>query len=111
MPLTTIYTSKENVTKIKNILPKIREIIADELSCKERIIKPQEISIKILVPLEHLSMKEIEIIINAHSYPDRIKKQDEICLRIKEFISLNIKNDSVFVWLQLGELGHSVHEL
>ncbi len=112
MPLVTIYTSsKENVNALKSILPQLRKCIAEELTCGDRTIQPEEVSIKVLVPSAELSIADIEVIIMAYSYPQRVKKQDEICLKVKEFISSqNPSFNSVFVWLQLSELGHSVEE-
>ena len=110
MPLVSIYVSSEKkVNALKGILPELREFIANELTCKERTIQPEEISIQILVPSAHLSIADIEIKIIAYSYPERIKNQDKICLAIKNFM-LSKKSffDSVFVWLQLSELGHSL---
>lgn len=60
------------------------------------------------MPNASSSIAETEIIIIAHSYKERIQKQDKICLEIKNFlISHNPSLKSVYVWLQLSELGHS----
>jgi hypothetical protein len=110
MPLVTIYLSKENVDSIKNMLPSLREFIARELACGDRAIDPGEVSINVVLPLVRFPIAEIEVIISAYSYKPRVERQDEICLNIKNFISSKTEFSSVFVWLGLSELGHSVKE-
>ena len=112
MPLVIVYTSsKEKTNAIKEILPQLRNFIAKELTCEERIIQPEEVSLQVLVSSTQLSIASIEVTIIAHSYPERIKKQDEICLAVKNFIlSKNSSLGPVFVWIQLSELGHSLQE-
>jgi len=66
-----------------------------------------DISIKIIVPFISSQIAETEIVIIAHSYPERVENQDKICLKIKKFIESKTNNLSVYVWLQLSELGHS----
>ena len=42
------------------------------------------------------------------SYPERVKRQDDICCLIKDYIQKYCPHaGSVYVWLQLSELGHS----
>lgn len=108
MPSVNIYTFEGNILKLKPILKELKIIIAKKLSCKDRILKSDEISIRIIVPNASSSIAETEIIISAYSYPERINNQDKICLDIKNFIISQIPYlKSVYVWLQLSELGHS----
>jgi hypothetical protein len=112
MPSVIINIVNEDKAKgLKNILPELREFIAKKLTGSSRELKPEEISIQVIVPKYQLPIAEIEVTIKAYSYPERVKNQDEICLEIKNFIiSKNSLFSSVFVWLQLSELGHSVKE-
>ena len=112
MPLVTIYTSSnKEINELKDILPKLREFIARKLTCGERTLKPKEVSINVIVPSARLPIADVEIKIVAYSYPERVEKQDEICLAVKNFIiSHKPSLGSVFVWLQLSELGHSLSE-
>ena len=108
MPSINIYTKEKNIKYLESILFKLKEFIAKQLSCKDRELATSEISVRIIVPKVSYSIAETEVIITAHSYAERIQNQDAICLSIKNFImeqspSLN----SVYVWLQLSELGHS----
>ncbi|MFA5175805.1 MAG: hypothetical protein WC413_00910 [Candidatus Nanoarchaeia archaeon] len=112
MPSVTVNVSSEKeLNVIKRILPNLREMIAKELSCKDRTLRKDEVSIRVFMPLTQLPIADVEVTIVAYSYPERVKKQDDICLAVKKFISSqNSIFKSVFVWLQLSELGHSIEE-
>ncbi len=46
--------------------------------------------------------------IKAQQYSDRVKRCDEICLHLKEFVLSHAPYlPDVSVWLELTELGHS----
>lgn len=108
MPSINIYTDNERVTAIKTILSELRVFVANELSCNELKLKPDEISIRIIIPKASLQIANTELEIKAHGFKERILKQDSICLNIKKFLENNCpKADTVYVWLQLSELGHS----
>ncbi len=109
-PSVTIYTNKSMV-QINKILPKLKEFAANALSCGDRKLASDEISIRIIVPESSSQIADTEIEIKAHSYKERVQKQDEICLSVKEFVQrMCPKVGSVYVWLQLSELGHSLRE-
>lgn len=111
MPQVLIYArSQEHVKEVAKILLSMRKFIAKELTCKDRALNPEEISLQVIVPTEGLPLADLEVRIIAHSYPERVKEQDNICLRVKNFISQKLSLDSVFVWLQLNELGHSFND-
>jgi hypothetical protein len=111
MPSINIYTSKERVESLEDILPELRKFTAKELSCLDRKLDSNEISLRVIVPEASLPIADTELEIKAHSYPERVKKQDDICLSIKEYVQKYCpKAGSVYVWLQLSELGHSAKE-
>ena len=64
---------------------------------------------RIIVPsISFGQISEIEAVIVAQAYPERVRDQDKICSEIKEFITSKVNNlKAVYVWLQLSELGHS----
>jgi len=108
MPSLNIYTNKERAKSLKEYLPKLREFIAKELSCRDRKIDSNEVSLRIIVPNGSLLIADTELEIKAHKYPERVQKQDEICLSIKDFVQrICPKAGLTYVWLQLSELGHS----
>lgn len=111
MPSINIYTSRERVKPLKDILPGLREFIAHELSCRDRKLVGNEISLRIIVPYVSLQIANTELEIKAYIYPERVKKQDNICLSIRNYVQKNCpKAGSIYVWLQLSELGHSSKE-
>lgn len=111
MPPVNIYTSRERVKPLESILPQLREFTASELSCKDRKLVPKELSLRVIVPEASLPIADTELEIKVHSYPERVKRQDEICLSIRDYVQRNCPEaGSVYVWLQLSELGHSAEE-
>jgi len=111
MPSINIYTTKDKIKPLKRILPELREFTAKELSCGDRKLAGNEISLRLLVPDASLQISDTELEIKAYSYPERVKRQDDICLSIKNYIQKTCpKAGSVYVWLQLSELGHSAKE-
>ena len=108
MPSVNIYTSKERVSSLEKILPGLREAVARELSCADRTLANDEISVRVLVPDAALQIADTELEIKAHSYGDRVKRQDDICKGVKSYVQKEcLRAGSVYVWLQLTELGHS----
>lgn len=106
-----MYTSRERVSSLESILPNLRDFTARELSCAERVIDSKEMSLRIIVPDASLKIADTEIEIMAFGYPERVKRQDEICLSIQEYVQRTCPDaGSVYVWLQLSELGHSSKE-
>ena len=107
MPFVNIYTIEKNIASLKSLIQEIKEFVAKKLSCKERVLNSNEISIRLIVPSTSSQIAETELTITAYPYPERIKEQDKICLEIRNFIISNANIKSVYVWLQLCELGHS----
>ena len=108
MPSVDIYTDKNRIKSLEGILPELRKTIAQELSCGDRTLASNEISLRVMVPEASLRIADTELNIIAYSYSERVKKQDDICLSIKNYVQKTCpKVGSVYVWLQLSELGHS----
>ncbi len=109
MPSVNIYTrNRGTIGQLSKILPKLKVFIAKELSCRDRKLASDEISIRILVPESSSQIADTELEIKVHSYKERVQRQDDICLSIKEYVQkVCPKAGSVYVWLQLSELGHS----
>jgi hypothetical protein len=111
MPSVNIYTSTERASPLEDILLELRKFTAKELSCGDRKLAPDEMSLRILVPEASLQKADTELEIKAYSYAERVKRQDEICLSIRDYIQKTCPEaGSVYVWLQLSELGHSAKE-
>lgn len=109
MPPVIIYTSRERVKPLESILSGLREFAAQELSCEGRRLASDEISLRIIVPDASLQIADTELEIKAFSYPERVQRQDKICLSIRDYVQKNCpESGSVYVWLQLSELGATV---
>ena len=86
----------------------LKIFIAQELTCKEIKLKPEEISIRLINAGGDGMISPIEIEITAHAYKERVEKQDQICLNIAKYLQdKNPTFGGIKVWLILTELGHS----
>jgi hypothetical protein len=111
MPSINIYTDKERIKFLKDMLPELRDFTAQQLSCGDRRLASNEISLRVLVPDASLQIADTELEIKAYSYPERVQRQDKICLSVRDYIQRKAPEaGSVYVWLQLSELGHSAKE-
>ena len=111
MPTMNIYTDRGRVEALASILPGLGEYAAKELSCGDITLASNEVSLRVIVPDASLRIADTEIDMSAYSFPDRVARQDEICLSIKEYVERECPDaGSVYVWLQLDELGHSAKE-
>jgi len=109
MPPVTIYTNnKDRVAPITDMFSGLTQIIADELTCPERKLIGKDIHVVVLVPEASYNSADTRIDIFAYGYPDRIKRQDDICHNVKQYMMKNCPAaGSVDVFLPLGELGYS----
>jgi len=108
MPSVNIYTNRERVKSLEKILSDLRKYTAEVLTCGDKTLASDEISLRILVPEVAMQKADTEMEIKAYQFPDRINKQDEICLSIQNYVHNQCPEaGSVYVWLILSELGHS----
>jgi len=107
MPTINIYKStKEFDAKLFSLTPSLKKLVAKELSGKSINLGVDEVSVR-LINVEGLGMlAKIELEIHAAAFDERVKKQDEICLKIQAYLEEALGTD-VKVWLILSELGHS----
>ena len=107
MPLVNIYFKDKGKEELQKIVPDLKKYLADKLSSTELVLAPSEISIRFLEVKGGEMIANVEVEIAAHSFPDRVKKQDEICLDVMNYVKEKTGIADVKVWLQLSELGHS----
>lgn len=107
MPTVNIYqSSKEFEHKLKLTAPKLKELIAKELSGESIKLGVDEVSVRIINVVGEDMLGKVELEIHAAAFEERVKKQDEICLKVKGYLE-DMLNTRVNVWLVLCELGHS----
>lgn len=109
MPTVNVYYKDLNKTKeLENIVPELRTFIAEQLTCGDIKLSPNEISIRFINIIGGQTIGKVELEIVAAAFSERVKKQDEICLAIMKFIENKAQlKGGVKVWLKLSELGHS----
>ena len=79
---------------------------AKELSCGERQLQPDEISIRIHENCGSAMIAPLEIEVTAHAYAERSSRSDEICLKIRELVMQFVPQlTDARVWLLLVDLG------
>ncbi len=94
MPTVNIYLSENHVQAGNRAwddnISKFRELIAKQLSCSERQLKSNEVSIRLLMARGVDMIAPIEIDITAHAYAERVQRSDEICIAIRSIVLSSI---------------------
>lgn len=108
MPTVNIFHRPDTRTdQFKYLLPELKVYIAKELSCGDITLTPEEVSVRLISVAGEGMIAPVELEITAHAFDERIEKQDEICLHIRDFIKPHMDGQDVRVWLLLPQLGHS----
>ena len=90
------------------LISKLKEYIADRLSCGDKELTSDEISVRFISVDGDAMIGSMELEITAHAFKERVDEQDEICREVREYIMKEIPSlGDVRVWLKLCELGHS----
>jgi hypothetical protein len=106
MPTVNIFYNN-NAENIEPIISSSKIFIAETLSCGDIKLGPHEVSVRLIESNGNGMLSEVEIEVTAHAFGDRVKKQDELCLIIRDYFIRKLNTNSVMVWLLLPELGHS----
>ena len=112
MPTVNIfYTEAAQEKKLDALIAKLKTYIAAALSCGEKKLSSDEISIRLIRVGGRGMLGSVEVEITAHAFAERVKQQDAICLDVADYIKKeNPLLGDVKVWLLLCELGHSWKE-
>lgn len=108
MPTVNVYANTRDVATLRELAPKLKVCVAEQLTCGEFELTADAVSIRIL-PVEGSAMiATVEIEMTAHAIPARVERQDEICRNVMGFVrGAEPSLPDVRVWLILCELGHS----
>lgn len=109
MPSVNVFlTSKEHQQLLLTHCDGLKELLARELSCDERELQPNEISVRVIRTVSRKGMlADVELDITAAAYHERVTRQDNICSLVSAWFR-NIAGIEVKTWLALSELGHSM---
>ncbi len=109
MPTINIYyDTEDNYLRLKPLVSKLKEFIADKLSGSDIKLTSGEVSIRFLAVHGNTMIGKIELEITAHAFKERIDRQDDICREVRDYIMKEVPEiGDVRVWLKLHELGHS----
>jgi hypothetical protein len=109
MPAVNLFFNDEKyVEQLEKITPALKQFVADQLTCKDISLGPGEVSVRLLPALGKGMLAHVELDIFAAPYQERIEKQDEICLNVRQFILDHLDGlKDAKAWIILSELGHS----
>ena len=109
MPTVTIYAEgHQYLEALSPLLPNLRSTVAGLLSTPSWELRPEMISVRMLVTDGGAMIAPIEVELIAAAFPERVARQDEICLAVRDWLrSAEHSLPEVRVWLVLCELGHS----
>jgi hypothetical protein len=105
MPLVIVRRRASKITdaRIKHIAKHLPEVVAQALSCEEGRLTPEDIMIQVdeVGPLDS-AMKDLNVTIYAHDYPERAANLAERCARItREFQYMIGDGQSWYIWVFL----------
>jgi hypothetical protein len=102
------YRNREHEPQIASAMDPLKNHIAEQLTCGDITLSPEEVSIRALYSLGEGMIADVEIDMMAAPFQERIDKQDEICLNVQTYAKEQMPSaDNIKVWLNLHELGHS----
>ena len=109
MPTVNVFlASQEHQELLMTHCDGLKELLARELSCDERELQPNEISVRVIRTVSRKGMlADVELDITAAAYHERVTRQDNICSLVSAWFR-NIAGIEVKTWLALSELGHSM---
>lgn len=108
MPTVNFYFKDDRTNKLEKLIPDLKQFLAAKLTCVNIKLTSREISIRLIKISGGQMIGNTEIEISAHSFPERVKKQDEICIEVVNYLKEKAPYiGKVKVWLKLSELGHS----
>jgi hypothetical protein len=109
MPTINLYFNDEkHLAQLKAATQQLKQYVADQLTCKDISLGPGEVSLRLLPAQGKGMLAEVELDIFAAPFLERIEKQDEICLNVRQFILEHVDGlADAKAWLILSELGHS----
>ncbi len=86
----------------------LQSYVAEQLTCEEIKLAPGNVTVRLMRSIGKGMLAPVEMDIVAAPYPERVERQDEICLNVRQFV-LDYVHDlyDAKVWLPLSELGHS----
>ena len=107
MPTVNIFYT-EQAKEFSDLSKKLKPYLAEKLSCGDKKLTPEEISIRLIQIDEGDMIGRVEVEIKAHAFKERVEEQDEICNDVRNYIMKKYPSlGDVRVWLILSELGHS----
>lgn len=109
MPTVNVFYRESNkIEGLEKIISELKVYLADMLTCGDIKLTPKEISIRLIQVNGGEMIGDVELEITAHAFPERVKKQDEICLEVASYLKEKLPSlGGIKVWLKLSELGHS----
>src|SRR4051812_38436037 len=104
MPTINLYfNDNQLLAQLREITQPLKAYVADQLTCGDRKLDPNEVSVRFIPFLGPGSIASVELEITAAAYKERVEKQDEICLAVRKFVLEQVTSlNNAQVWLILA---------
>lgn len=108
MPTVNVFANDDSILDtFDTISAELKTFVAGELSGPDIQLDSDEVSIRLIKTAGSGMLAPVELEITAHAFPERVQRQDEICLKVRAYLKQRIDVHEIRVWLSLPELGHS----
>ncbi len=112
MPICYITVSDKygSIDKLKDSLNSVRDIVADGLDSKSRLLDRNHIAVRIQASKRDYMLADIEIDIFAQFFWRRFFSRDRRANKISKEVS-NLLNADCAAWINLCQVGYSRHTI
>ncbi len=94
--------------EIDRIFLDLKVFVAKELTCVNIDLDPDEVSVRLIKVDGEGMIGDLEVEVNAYAFKERVKKKDEFCVNLTNYLTRTTGMRNVKTWLILSELGHSM---
>jgi len=103
VPLVTANKGATSTEVFDQVLARLPQIVAEELSCPEGVLTPKDIEVQVRFENSRdIHNHRLGIIIEANDYPNRRVNLDERRRKIVERVGVLAGDEQGYVWVRLS---------
>jgi len=106
--INVVVATEEQRAHLLTHCTELKHFLARELSCDKIELASADFTLWIFVMPREGRLADVELLITAHAFPERVERQDSACFNIEGFMKANLGLDAK-AWLALCELGHNIN--